>query len=151
MAPKPAPADPAAPDPQLQFIFSALKHSESLKINWEEVAKENGIGYARNAASKFKNFVEKQGLKYENNAIRSAGDVTTSTTPKNTPSRKRKVKGEDDSEDQTPTKRKGKATAALKNEKGEDDEVKDEDTTEQPVKAEEAKAEEAKAEVKDEN
>lgn len=37
------------PDPQLQFLFSALKHSESLKINWDEVAKENGIGYARNA------------------------------------------------------------------------------------------------------
>lgn len=49
MPPKSAPAAGAMPDPQLQFLFSALKHSESLKINWDEVAKENGIGYARNA------------------------------------------------------------------------------------------------------
>ncbi|KAJ9634108.1 hypothetical protein H2204_006439 [Knufia peltigerae] len=127
MPPKSVPAAGAMPDPQLQFLFSALKHSESLKINWDEVAKENGIGYARNAATKFKNFVAKQGFKYENNSI-SPADGTAVKTPKTTPSRKRKVKDENDGQEKTPSKApKKKVASAVKNEPVDDDLTEDDD------------------------
>ncbi|EHY56823.1 hypothetical protein ABEF92_000851 [Exophiala dermatitidis] len=56
-------------DPNFKFVFTVLKHCESIKPNWEQVARENGIGYARNAASKFKDVVKKHGLRFENNRI----------------------------------------------------------------------------------
>lgn len=36
-------------DPNFKFVFSVLKHCESVKPVWENVAKENGIGYGKNA------------------------------------------------------------------------------------------------------
>ncbi|KAL2405696.1 hypothetical protein ABEF95_002671 [Exophiala dermatitidis] len=56
-------------DPNFKFVFSVLKHCDSIKPNWEQVARENGIGYARNAASKFKDILKKHGLRFENNSI----------------------------------------------------------------------------------
>ncbi|KIX10113.1 uncharacterized protein Z518_01194 [Rhinocladiella mackenziei CBS 650.93] len=67
-------------DPTLKFVFSTLKHVEQIKVNWEEVAKDNGIGYARNAASKFKDILKKHGMKFESGVISGLGDA--SPTPK---------------------------------------------------------------------
>ncbi|EXJ79992.1 hypothetical protein A1O3_08278 [Capronia epimyces CBS 606.96] len=130
-------------DPAFKFVFSVLKHCESIKPNWEEVAKENGIGYARNASSKFKDIVKKHGLEFKGNTICDPADggaegaADEAKTPKKakaaTP---RKRKSEDDS-DMTPNstgKQKKSAPFMAIEVKSEDDkeaalkQVKPEDT-----------------------
>ena len=52
MPPKAARVSAAASgvsDPHFQFVLSVLKHCESIKPDWNEVAKENGIAYGKNA------------------------------------------------------------------------------------------------------
>ncbi len=36
-------------DPAFKFVLSVLKNCESIKPDWNEVAKENGIAYGKNA------------------------------------------------------------------------------------------------------
>jgi hypothetical protein len=36
-------------DPNFKFLMSVLKNCEAIKPDWEVVAAENGISYARNA------------------------------------------------------------------------------------------------------
>ena len=36
-------------NPAFQFVFSVLKHCESIKPDWSAVATENGIAYGKNA------------------------------------------------------------------------------------------------------
>ncbi|EXJ72271.1 uncharacterized protein A1O5_04775 [Cladophialophora psammophila CBS 110553] len=69
MAPRGAAAASGAPDPAFKFILSVLKHSEQVKPDWNAVAKENGIAYARNATARFKTIIENNGLKFENGSI----------------------------------------------------------------------------------
>jgi hypothetical protein len=52
MAPKGARVGAAASgvdDPAFQFVLSVLKFSDIVRPDWNEVAKENGIAYGRNA------------------------------------------------------------------------------------------------------
>ncbi|KEF61215.1 uncharacterized protein A1O9_02780 [Exophiala aquamarina CBS 119918] len=66
-------------DPTFKFVFSVLKHCEQVKPAWENVAKENGFGYARNAQAKFKGIVEKHGFKLEGGRIMGPGEDDVAT------------------------------------------------------------------------
>ena len=52
MAPKASRVGAAASgvsDPAFQFVLSVVKNLETCKPDWNEVAKENGIAYGKNA------------------------------------------------------------------------------------------------------
>ncbi|KAK5459491.1 hypothetical protein LTS15_003619 [Exophiala xenobiotica] len=131
MAPK-ASSSAEATELRFKFVFSVLKNLETVKPDWEKVAEENGIGYGKNAATKFRGIAKDLGYNYEKNTIRPLGDteIKTPAAAKSTTSRKRKTKDDGESEAKTPTKRKQSNPVKVKDE--EDDtaanaDVKDED------------------------
>ena len=86
-------------NPAFQYVFSVFKHCDSITLNkpdWNEVAKEHGIAYGKNASdlphisspslshrstndknssARFKSIVENHGLAYGNNTITSPNGV----------------------------------------------------------------------------
>ncbi|KAI1614094.1 hypothetical protein EDD36DRAFT_486831 [Exophiala viscosa] len=130
-------------DPNFAFVLSALRHAGEIKMNWDKVAEDNGIGYGKNASSKFKTVVKKQGFKFEGNIITPLDDTPAParTLPamvasKFTAPRKRKVttKKEDgddaEEESKTVTKRKKAAPKSAPKVKEEEEEVEAEDDDE---------------------
>lgn len=49
MAPKANSTSDLANDPNFKFILSVLKNTEAVKVQWSNVAVENGIAHAKNA------------------------------------------------------------------------------------------------------
>ncbi|OQV05851.1 hypothetical protein CLAIMM_10513 [Cladophialophora immunda] len=80
MAPRVGAAASGVGDTAFRFVLSVLKHCEQVKADWNEVAKENGIAYARNASARFKSILEQHGLRFENGAITILKDVGTGVT-----------------------------------------------------------------------
>ncbi|KAK7894097.1 hypothetical protein LTR67_006799 [Exophiala xenobiotica] len=117
MAPKASSAAEAT-ELRFKFVFSVLKNLETVKPDWEKVAEENGIGYGKNAATKFKGIAKDLGYNYEKNTIRPLGDTDTKTpaSAKSTTSRKRKTKDDGEGEAKTPTKRKQSIPVKVKDE-----------------------------------
>ncbi|EXJ83813.1 hypothetical protein A1O1_07440 [Capronia coronata CBS 617.96] len=133
-----------ATDASFKFVFSVLKHCETIKPNWDEVAKENGIGYARNASSKFKDIVKKHGLEFKNGVILDPADPTlggpaSDTTPtkraKATTPRKRKSEDSGSNTPKSSGKKKKSAPIFVKEEEEEDDDD-DQEKVEETVKPE---------------
>ncbi|KAK4947933.1 hypothetical protein LTR10_013441 [Elasticomyces elasticus] len=137
-ATKPAGGD--GPDPKFAFVWSVLRHAGELNVDWNGVAEDNGIGYARNASSKFKDIVKKQGFKFEGNKICLLDETPPAATAKPTAVRKRKAttkKEEDDGEVESKTaakKTKKSAPKSAAKVKEEDEEAEDD---EEEVKEEE--------------
>lgn len=114
MAPKAKP-ESSGVDSNFSFLFSILKNMEEIKPDWNTVASENGIGYARNvwvvsffhiwweyleklfgtltfhSQSKFSNLAKKYGFKFTNGkleALDDCGDTTAATSLPITPTAK---------------------------------------------------------------
>ncbi|KAJ9603822.1 hypothetical protein H2200_012008 [Cladophialophora chaetospira] len=124
-------------NPAFQFVLSVLKHCEAIKPDWNEVAKENGIAYGKNATARFKSIVANHGLNYADGKLTSPGDVDAGTamavaspngagnaTPKTPKSRGKKRKADDGDvvDGETPSKK----TSAKKGKKSQSV-VKEED------------------------
>ncbi|KIW51537.1 hypothetical protein PV05_10247 [Exophiala xenobiotica] len=137
MPPKAGSTGGEAGDPRFKFVFSVLKNLEQVKPDWEKVAEENGIGYGKNAATKFKGIAKDLGYNYEKNTIRPLGDTETKTaaaTKSSSTSRKRKNKDDGENEAKTPSKRKQPAPVKVKDE---DDDVTEDDSANADIKDEE--------------
>ncbi|KAK5064675.1 hypothetical protein LTR84_000509 [Exophiala bonariae] len=132
----------------IKVFLSVMKNCESVKPAWDSVAKEIGIGYGKNAASKFKGLVEKHGYKFEGGRVtlpdgEGDGEVDddndpataapspalkstkASKTRKSTTNKRKAAAVKDDTADEAPTKPAKKARKAAS---------KDETTDEKPAK-----------------
>ncbi|KIW75980.1 hypothetical protein Z517_10725 [Fonsecaea pedrosoi CBS 271.37] len=127
MAPRVGATASGVGDPAFRFLLSVLKHCEQVKPDWNEVAKENGIAWARNASARFKSIIEQNGLKFENGSIlipEDAEDGGVIAATKASPTL------QEDNEPNTPRRakktatRKRKADAAGADDDDDDDEEK---------------------------
>ncbi|OAL35526.1 hypothetical protein AYO20_05145 [Fonsecaea nubica] len=120
MAPRVGATASGVGDPAFRFLLSVLKHCDQVKTDWNEVAKENGIAYARNASARFKSIIEQNGLKFENGAIiipEDAEDGGVAAAAKASPT----LQG--DNEPNTPKRAKKTATRKRKADAVDDDDA----------------------------
>lgn len=95
MAPK-AKDGVSADAASFQFIFAVLMHNKStIEPNWDDVAKECGISYGRNANTKFKDLIRKHGYRIDSGKVVSidkSAPTLAATPEKATPANGKKAK-----------------------------------------------------------